>query len=77
MTKEIEREKAFQLYTLWKDVSNIESEMSNDMNSERPLIVFIIPGHVQTTNDYQTLLGTMSKEFSGSRAEFYLFDFLE
>lgn len=77
MTKEIEREKAFQLYTLWKDVSHADPEPINDESSETPLIVFIIPGHGQTTSDYQKLLSTMGQEFAGKQAEFYLFDFLE
>ena len=47
MSKEIEKEKAFQLYSLWKDVSHLEDSTATDDSETdtRPLVVFIIPGH--------------------------------
>lgn len=45
----------------------------------KPLIVFIIPGHGQSFEDYKLFTWEVAKSFAKDnlKAEFYLFDFLE
>ena len=55
MTKEVEREKAFMLYRLWKDISHMEEsdEFINEEDETRKvLLVFIIPGHGQSYKEF-------------------------
>ena len=79
LSKEIETQKQYQLYKLWRDMSIPFSEEGAEEVKVRPLIVFLVPGHAQSYREYQTLTNEIVRGLQerGQAAEVYTLDFKE
>jgi hypothetical protein len=79
LSKEIETQKQYQVYKLWRDMSLPFSEEGAEEVKVRPLIAFLVPRHAQSYREYQTLSNEIVRGLQerGQAAEVYTLDFKE